>query len=353
MNSLFRTDLSEFKPYEAEESNCSVILNANESFINIGQQLEKKMLSIIREINLNRYPSPTGEKLRNVYGDYSGADKESIMIGNGSDELISIICNTFVNSGDKVIKFNPDFSMYKVYGVLHGAKVIEYELKDDFSLSIEEYIDYINKEKPKVVFISVPNNPTGGVISKEELLRVVASVNSIVVVDEAYFEFYGETLINEINNYDNLIVLRTASKIGLAALRLGFLITNPILLRELYKVKPPYNVNAITQEIGTLLFSNKDLLQANIKAILKEKDLLEKALKELSKRFGFKIYPSSTNFMLIEFKEAKALYKYLESMGVAVRFFGKGRLENCIRVTVGSSDENLVLVKKINDFLGA
>jgi histidinol-phosphate aminotransferase len=353
MNSLFRTDLSEFKPYEAEESNCSVILNANESFINIGQQLEKEMLFIIKEINFNRYPSPTGEKLRSVYGDYSGADKESIMIGNGSDELISIICNTFVNSGDKVIKFNPDFSMYKIYGVLHGAKVIEYELKDDFSLSIEEYIDCINEEKPKVVFISVPNNPTGGVISKEELLKVVSSVSSIVVVDEAYFEFYGETLINEINNYDNLIVLRTASKIGLAALRLGFLITNPILLRELYKVKPPYNVNAITQEIGTLLYSNKELLQANVRAILKEKDLLETALKDLSKRFDFKIYPSSTNFMLIELKEAKAIYEYLESMGVAVRFFGKGRLENCIRVTVGSSDENLVLVKKINDFLGA
>ncbi|QAA34980.1 histidinol-phosphate transaminase [Clostridium manihotivorum] len=353
MNSLFRKDLSEFKPYEAEESNCSVILNANESFINIGQQLEKQILSTIKEINLNRYPSPTGEKLRSAYGDYSGVDKESIMIGNGSDELISIICNTFVNSGDKVIKFNPDFSMYKIYGVIHGAKVIEYELKDDFSLDIEKYIDFINNEAPKVVFISVPNNPTGGIINKEELLKIVSSVNSIVVIDEAYFEFYGETLINEINKYNNLIVLRTASKIGLAALRLGFLITNSVLLRELYKVKPPYNVNAITQEIGTLLYTNKDLLQANVEAILKEKDLLETALKNLASRFGFNVYPSSTNFILIELKEAKALYEYLESMGVAVRFFGKGRLENCIRVTVGSGVENMVLVKKINDFLGA
>ncbi|GFZ33657.1 histidinol-phosphate aminotransferase [Clostridium zeae] len=352
MNSLFRKDLSDFKPYEAEINNCEVILNANESFINIEKQLEEEIISAIKDMKINRYPDPTGEKLRKIYGSYSGADEEKIMIGNGSDELISIICNTFVDSGDKIVKLNPDFSMYKIYGVLHGAEVLEYDLKEDFTLDIDDFINFVNNEKPKVVFVSVPNNPTGGVIKKADIIKLITSVNSIVVIDEAYFEFYGNTVIDEIDNYDNLIILRTASKIGLAALRLGFLITNRALLMELYKVKPPYNVNSITQEIGALIYENKQVIEDNISRILREKSSLQISLLSLSEKINFKLYPSSTNFILMEIEEAKELYEYLKNNGVSVRFFGKGRLENCIRITVGNSDENRLLLESINKFLG-
>ena len=196
-----------------------------------------------------------------LYAQYANVKSINVMAGNGSDECIQIIANTFLNTGDKVAVQSPDFSMYGLYTKVAGGIPIEFPLNEELKLDVEGFISMANREKVKIVFLSNPNNPTGGIIKREDIIKIIEGCKCIVVIDEAYFEFYGQTVVDKIEAYENLIVLRTCSKIGLAAIRLGFLITNSILMEELKKVKPPYNVNAITQSIACVILKNPEIIQ--------------------------------------------------------------------------------------------
>jgi histidinol-phosphate aminotransferase len=335
---LFRKDLMDFKPYELEENNYSIRLDANESFLNFPIELEDELLKEVRSSLFNRYPDPFSSKVCRLYADYADTSYENIIAGNGSDELIQIIVNAFISPGDKVMLLSPDFSMYRLYTKLAGGTPVEFELRNNFQFDAEAFIEKANCERAKLVFISNPNNPTGGVIAEDTLLKIVANSNSIVVIDEAYYEFYGRSLVGKINNYENLVILRTCSKaVGLAALRLGFLITNKMLLQEFKKTKPPFNVNSMTQAIASVILSKPEYISRNIESIVTERNYLIEKLRILS---GLTVYPTEANFVLIECDYIQEIKNRSLQSGISIRSFKSPRLKNCLRVTAGSREEN-------------
>ena len=220
----------------------------------------------------------------------------NVMAGNGSDECIQIIAHTFLNTGDKVAMQSPDFSMYGLYTKVAGGIPIEFPLNHELELDVEGFISMANNEKVKIVFLSNPNNPTGNIIKREDIISIIEGCKCIVVIDEAYFEFYGQSVLDKIETYDNLIVLRTCSKIGLAAIRIGFMITNSVLMLELKKVKPPYNVNTITQSITSVILKNPEIINNNVKNIIIRATYLWENLSNID---GLKLYKAEANFILV------------------------------------------------------
>ena len=344
MQDYFRNDLSDFESYNAGKIDYKVRLNANESFSNLGVATRKKLGMVIENSIYNRYPDAESLKVCNLYAKYAKVDSVNVMAGNGSDECIQIIAHTFLNTGDKVAMQSPDFSMYGLYTKVAGGIPIEFSLDEELKLDVEGFISMANRKEVKIVYLSNPNNPTGNIITRENIIKIIEGCKCIVVIDEAYFEFYGKTIVDTINIYENLIVLRTCSKIGLAAIRLGFLITNNVLMQELKKVKPPYNVNSISQSIASVIFEEPEIIHKNIESILIERSYLWKKLSNID---GIKLYRAEANFILIEVANAKEMKRQLLKQSINVRSFSTGKLENCLRITIGSREENNSLLNSI------
>jgi len=341
---FFRKDLSDFESYSAGKTEYKVRLNANESFDNLGAEVRREIGKVIENSIYNRYPDADALEVCDLYSKYANVKNVNVMAGNGSDECIQIIAHTFLDTGDKVAMQSPDFSMYGLYTKVAGGIPIEFPLSKELELDVQGFISMANSEKVKIVFLSNPNNPTGNTIKREDIISIIEGCKCVVVIDEAYFEFYGESVLDKIEKYDNLIVLRTCSKIGLAAIRIGFMITNSILMLELKKVKPPYNVNSITQSIASVILKDSDIINRNVKNILHERKYL---WEKLSKIDGIKLYKAQANFILIKVKNALEIKKRLLEQSINVRSFTSGPLINCLRITIGSRQENDCLLKNI------
>ena len=342
---FFRKDLSDFKSYNTDEIEYKVRLNANESFSNLDDVSRKKIGKVIEDSIFNRYPDAGAFEVCSLYAQYANVESTNVMAGNGSDECIQIIANTFLNTGDKVAVQSPDFSMYGLYTKIAGGIPIEFPLGVELKSDVEGFISMANQEEVKIVFLSNPNNPTGGSIPREDIIKIIEGCSCIVVIDEAYFEFYGETVVDKIEAYQNLIVLRTFSKVGLAAIRLGFLITNSVLMGELRKVKPPYNVNAISQSIASVILKDPEIIYKNVKRILCEREYLWEKLNNIS---GIKLYKAEANFILIQVENAQKMKERLLEQSINVRSFNSTTLQNCLRITIGSREENEYLLNNIS-----
>lgn len=347
---FFREDLKYFKAYEGVKENCSIKMDANESFISFPEALRRKLIQAVEGCLYNRYPDPEAKKVCRLYGDYVGVDAKNIMAGNGSDELIQMIANTFIEKGDAAAALDPDFSMYEIYTKISGGRIVKFPLDENFKLDVQKLIEWVNGKNVKVLFFSNPNNPTGGVIPQEQIIEIIKKCRSIVVVDEAYFEFYGKTIADKINQYENLIVLRTCSKaLGLAALRLGFLITCHTLMDEIRKVKPPYNVNSLSQEAASVILQNPYVIKKNIESIIGERNFLYNALLDMK---GVAVYPTHSNFILVRVNDAEKTSERLAKRNIRVRNFGTGRLEYCLRITAGTREENEYFLKSLLEYGG-
>ena len=341
---FFRKDLSDFESYNAGKTEYKVRLNANESFSNLGVEIRNELGRVIEDSIYNRYPDADALEVCSLYAKYANVKSINVMAGNGSDECIQIIAHTFLNTGDKVAMQSPDFSMYGLYTKVAGGIPIEFPLNEELELDVDGFIEVANSDDVKIVFLSNPNNPTGNIISREDIIKIIEGCKCIVVIDEAYFEFYGKSVTDKIEEYQNLIVLRTCSKIGLAAIRLGFLITNCVLMSELKKVKPPYNVNSITQSIASVILKDSEIINRNVKNILIERAYLWGKLRNIH---GIKLYKAEANFILIQVKNAQEIKKRLLEQSINVRCFTSGPLKNCLRITIGSREENDCLLKNI------
>jgi len=342
---FFRSDLSEFKAYKTGKTDYKVRLDANENFSNLSKEIRAKIALAIENSIFNRYPDAGASEVCALYASYANIKSTNIMAGNGSDECIQIIANTFLDTGDKVTVQSPDFSMYGLYTKVAGGIPIEFPLDSEFKLNVDGFISMANEEKVKIVFISNPNNPTGSIIQREDIIKIIEGCKCIVVIDEAYFEFYGKTIVDKVESYENLIVLRTCSKIGLAAIRLGFLITNHVLMAELKKVKPPFNVNAVSQCIACVILKEPEIIYNNVDRILIERKYLWEKLSNIS---GIKVNSTGGNFILIQVKNAQKMKERLLEGGINVRSFTTTTLQNCLRITVGSREENKYLLNNIS-----
>lgn len=340
MGKLYINDkLKNIKPYVVDKTEYKIKLDANESYIPFPAELEEELKKAVTDVLYNRYPDPDAEELCRLYGAYCGIDSRNITAGNGSDELIQILINGFLENGDTLLTVKPDFSMYKFYASLMGAKVVEYDMGEEFIFDRDSFLNLAKNSNTRMIIFSNPNNPTGGVISAEDILYMVENTDALVVVDEAYYEFYGKTVIDKIYAYENLAVLRTCSKaMGLAAARVGFLAAGDEIISNVRKVKPPFNVNSLSQAAASVVLKNRNMIERNIEEIKAGRDNLYSALSEAEQEWGsdtIKVYPTYSNFIYMKSPISKQIFEGLKKKNIIIRYFG-----DFLRINTGSPYEN-------------
>lgn len=341
--------MKEVNPYINFEKTDKIRLNANESYINIDKELTFSIASIISKVEFNRYPETTNKELIRAYSKYVGVDESNILAGNGSDEMIGLLINSYISKGKKVLTLDPDFTMYDFYSSINEGDIVKFKITGDKVWDVNKFIEFGLENNPDMIVFSNPNNPTGLSISLEEIEKIVeAFKDKIVVIDEAYYEFYGVTAVPLINNYKNLYITRTLSKAwGLASLRVGFLIGNIESIKKVTKYKVPYTINTLSQKISRDVLKNKEKLKENVEKIVSGREDLYKALKDIEKEAALtiKIYPSKANFIYGETPYRNALEKALENRGIIIRYIK----EDGFRITVGTPAEDKKLLQVIRE----
>ncbi|MDQ2087690.1 histidinol-phosphate transaminase [Herbivorax sp. ANBcel31] len=351
---LVRREIKEFDPYKANQIPHEIKLDANESPFDLPEKIRKKVADFfLKGPDLNLYPDTDSIELRKTLAPYWKVDYENIVVGTGSDQLIQVIINVFVEKGDKVVCPVPSFGMYKINTIIGGGIPVEIPLKKerDFAYDIDQFIHVTKREKAKIVFLCNPNNPTGGSISKENIEKIAKECpDAVIVVDEAYAEFLKESSAGLLSRYENLVILRTFSKAyGLAGLRCGYSISGLEMANEISKVKPPYNISSLSQYIAMLTFKEREIIDSQVEYLIEQREYL---MGELEKMEKIHVYPSEANFICFEVPDAPEVCKKLEEKGILIRGFGKAPiLGNCARVSIGNKEQNNVLLKELQKCL--
>ena len=299
---------------------------------------------------INRYPNNKHIDLKQTLLKLNQLSIGQIVLGNGTDEILDLIMRVFCDPGsDKIITIPPTYGMYDVIAKTNNVENIKVPLKSNFTLNLEQLKKSFS-EKTKLLFLCSPNNPTGNSFSRKDLIDLIESFNGVVVIDEAYINFSSNSsLVTLINKYNNLIVTQTMSKaFGMAGIRLGMGFSNNKIVNYINKIKPPYNINLLTEKRALKELKNIDSIKANIKIILEERNKLIDSLNELS--FVKKVFPSDSNFILVKVDDADLRYKQLIEKGIVLRNRSKELLcDNCLRITIGTPYENELLIKNFKE----
>jgi len=336
--------------YIAPEVTGAIKMDANENPFSLQEPLKKKLMEEMAKIDLNRYPVAGAPELRDRFAQYYGVDKDMIMLGNGSDELIQILCLTLKGKIKGVLVPVPTFSMYKIIAVNTGNKVVEVPLNKNFDLDCDAIIGKIKENFPALVFLSYPNSPTGNLFSRDKIETIIKKSPGIVVIDEAYAAFSGQTLLPLLKKYDNVIFLNTLSKLGMASMRLGFLIGNRDIVAQLDKVRLPYNVNSLSQIAANFFLDYQYEFSRQVEEIIKGRKELYLGLKEI---VGIKLFPSQSNFIFFSCAfDSDRIYKELITEGIIVKNLNIPPLmPNCMRVTVGNRKENKAFLSALKSVI--
>ena len=333
---LIRPSVRNLKPYSSArdefKGSASVWLDANENPNDNG---------------LNRYPDPLQKKLKALISELKNVPVENIFLGNGSDEAIDLLFRAFCEPAkDKTLICSPTYGMYQVSSDINDVDVIDVPLTPEWQLNLECIQSHFSDANMKLIFICSPNNPTGNGMNRQDILTLVSDFNGLVVIDEAYIDFAEMTsLTAELDRFDNLVVLQTLSKAwGLAGIRLGMAFANTEVIDVLNSIKPPYNVNQLTQEVALKELADQTGFKKDVQAILNERTRLTEELSQLKN--VVEIYPSDANFLLVKFTEPKAVYHALTDKGIVVRDRSKVA-EGCLRITVGTEAENSQLINEL------
>ncbi|MTI23230.1 histidinol-phosphate transaminase [Fulvivirga sp. RKSG066] len=294
---------------------------------------------------VNRYPDPYQREVKSKLAEIKSVKPSQIFLGNGSDEAIDLIFRIFCEPGkDNIVITDPTYGMYEVSAGINNIEIIKAPLNTDFSLDPGAVLTAIN-ENTKVVFLCSPNNPSGNLLDEAAIEKIADSFNGILVVDEAYIDFAGTaSFAKNLDKYKQLIVLQTFSKAwGMAGVRLGMAFANQEIISLFNKVKPPYNINELTQQYALQQLSNPELIRKNIVQIIAERDKLKRELESLPS--VDMVFPSDSNFLLVRFSNAKTLFDQLVEKKIIVRDRSKVRFgDNCLRITVGTPEENNLLI---------
>ena len=299
---------------------------------------------------INRYPDNKHTELKKVVSDIKNVNINQVVFGNGTDEILDLIVRVFCNpSEDKIITLPPTYGMYDVIAKTNGVENIEIPLKSDFSIDKNEILK-LSSKKTKILFLCSPNNPTGNSFDTNNLTDLIKSFKGIVVVDEAYIDFSSkQSLISLIEDNNNLIITQTMSKAyGMAGIRLGMGFSNEKIINYLNKIKPPYNINVLTERKALEELNKIDEIEKNISIVLDQRNLLVSCLEKLD--FVEKIYKSDANFLLVKVDNADLRYNQLLENGIVVRNRSNQPLcQNCLRITIGTKNENTSLIKTLNE----
>ena len=299
---------------------------------------------------INRYPDNKHDELKKVVSGVKNVNVNQVVFGNGTDEILDLIVRVFCNpSEDKIITLPPTYGMYDVIAKTNGVENIEIPLKSDFSIDKNEILK-LSSKKTKILFLCSPNNPTGNSFDTNDLTDLIKGFNGVVVVDEAYIDFSSkQSLISLIEDNNNLIITQTMSKAyGMAGIRLGMGFSNEKIINYLNKIKPPYNINVLTERKALEELYKIDEIEKNISIVLDQRNLLVSCLEKLD--FVEKIYKSDANFLLVKVDNADLRYNQLLENGIVVRNRSNQPLcQNCLRITIGTKNENTSLIKTLNE----
>lgn len=335
-----KDSFKELSPYKVEEIKNGIFLNANEAGYDTPIEVRKHLSNYLLNNSLNRYPSSTSEKLKDSIAKSYGISKDNVCCGVGSDELLDILLRSTVQ-GKKVVSSIPTFSMYSIFTYMNEGEFIGVNLKDDMSYDTNLMIEKIKENKPIITFVCNPNNPTGSVMSIDDLKEIAKLNIGILVVDEAYEDFYGTSAISLINEFDNVCILKTFSKaFALADIRCGYMIASKDIINLINTVKPPYTLNSMSEEIASFAILNKDLYKDSIKMIIDERNRVYNELINL----GIKVFDSKANFLFMELNDK--ILKNLENKHIYVRLMGK-----YTRVTIGIKKENDAFLEALKEVL--
>ncbi|MDD4584058.1 MAG: histidinol-phosphate transaminase [Eubacteriales bacterium] len=334
--------------YEVNMGNYEIRLDANESFLDPGEEFQQEIRNVITQIPLNRYPDDSCIKLRKAFSSLYGVDSELVMAGNGSDELIGLIIGGLMKKGEKLLIFHPDFSMYSVFASTYGRELVSIPRREGYLLKSKDVLAGIEKTGARVVIFSNPASPLSQAMKREEVLNIVENTDVLVVVDEAYMDFSNQSILDMAGKYENLIILKTCSKaLGCAALRLGFAISSKKMIQDLNNIRSPYNLNSLTQAIGCLILSKPDYIRRSINAIVQSRDQLYNKLQYLvQNRKINRIFPSETNFIYLETDYADWIFEELKKRSILIR-----KLDRSLRITAGTKMENERLIIALEEIL--
>ena len=362
LSAVIRPEVVGLRAYHVEPSPAGLRakLDANESPFALGdstrEALAAEMAKALADVQLHRYPDPEAWELRQLLARNLGVVPAQVVVSNGSDEAIQMLTVAVGTPGTAVAAPVPTFAMYELTARMLGLRFVGIPLSDQFDLDVRRFCEALMAERPRLIFLAWPNNPTGRLYDAgavEEIIRLCdgESVNALVVVDEAYFHYAGRTFLSKVGQYPNLVILRTLSKIGLAGIRLGVLVGSTALVEVINTIRLPYNVNALSQAAARLVLRHPDVVSHHAAAIVRERDRVLTRLRDVP---GVTTYPSQANFFLIRTARlGDEVFRGLLERGILVRNFSHAPyLANCLRVTVGTPEENDAFLAALPDVLG-
>ncbi|SFF03725.1 histidinol-phosphate transaminase [Sunxiuqinia elliptica] len=341
LQQLIRKNIQALKPYSSARDEYTgeamVFLDANENPFNAPY---------------NRYPDPLQRELKVAISKQKSCEADQIFLGNGSDEPIDLLFRAFCEPGkDNIVTIDPTYGMYQVAADINNIEVRKVKLNDNYGFSAEALLEKTDKHT-KLIFVCSPNNPTGNLLDNKELIKLIQTFEGLVILDEAYIDFApGASLLPKLSHYENLVILQTFSKAwGMAGIRLGMAFANPEIIRVFNKIKYPYNINMLTQQKALELIEQEADKNQWVELLIQERKALEEKLSKLP--FVVKVFPSDANFLLVKMYDARGIYDFLVENGIIVRDRSKVVLcDDSLRITVGSPEENQILLDKLNELL--
>jgi histidinol-phosphate aminotransferase len=346
---LVRDEVRALSAYHVPDASGYIKLDAMENPYQLPTELVDEWLNVLREVELNRYPDPGAKTLKTELRKamHIPADME-VLLGNGSDEIIQMIIMALAKPGATVLAPEPGFVMYRMIALFCNMDYVGVPLSADFSLDMAAMRTAIAQHQPAVTFLAWPNNPTGNLFAESDVLEIIERAPGLVVLDEAYTSFAEQSFMDRLGDYDNLVVMRTVSKSGLAGLRLGYLAGPAAWLNEFDKVRLPYNINVLTQASAEFALSHAGVLDAQAALLRAARSELFAALDAID---GIEPYPSAANFILFRVPagQARVIFESLKTQNVLVKNMhpAGGMLENCLRVTVSTPEENAAFLSAL------
>jgi len=346
-----RPELDDLVPYDVKDVKAEVVLASNEHPSNLPGEIVEWLAERLARFPFNRYPDPTAKELRALIAAANGLEPGNVLVGNGGDEIIFDILLAWGGPGRTLLDMPPTFAMYAIDAASTGTALVNIERRSDFSIDEEAVLARLGEGGIDIVVIANPNNPTGNLTNESFLIDVLNATDALVLVDEAYFEFSRHTMRPHMQRHENLVILRTFSKaFSLAGLRVGYALAHEDVVRELMKVRQPYSVDAFSQWVATKVFRERVVFESAIRDIMRERDRLLHGLSSLD---GVEVFPSEANFVMFRVSQAGALWRdLLHSHSVQIRDLSRAPgLEDCLRVTVGSPEENVRFLDAMREAL--
>lgn len=346
--------IRELKPYHVEQASGLTKLDAMENPYSMPEVLKESWLRVVENVELNRYPDAGAQQLRQRLREaHALDDTQEVILGNGSDELIHMLCLAFAHHQDAcLLSPDPSFAVYKISAQALDMRYCAVPLlAQDFSLDLPAMLGAIEAEQPAIVFIASPNNPTSNrLVDADSLGQLCNAAPGVVVLDEAYYRFAGDSLVGEIVAHENLLVMQTLSKIGLAGLRVGALFAARPWIDLLERVRMPYNINGLSQAGAIFALEHEAEFQLQIDQLCRDRETFGRALAEIA---GITVWPSETNFILVRTTEGRgtAIFEGLKQAGILVKNLSGGHpaLTDCLRITVGTPQQNAALTEALNE----